>query len=188
MRLSEWSTRAPAKESVAPKVLAVTGSVLAALGAEPDPGCWVVWGDDPRTRYTLLVPTAAGLLQVHVRVNVPGEGPRASGKLVRWSKVSTGDLAVEMADGHRLLTFQAEGQVLKGADAEADAIAAFALELFAAIDGRPFVPPARSGKGGTAGKAGKGGSAPIAAGAPKAAGSRSPKATLALPAPRDGDS
>lgn len=188
MRLSEWSTRAPAKESVAPKVLAVTGSVLEVLGAEPDPGCWVVWGDDPRTRYTLLVPTAAGLLQVHVRVSVPGEGPRASGKVVRWSKVSTGELAVEMADGHRLLTFQVEGQLLKGADAEADAIAAFALELFAAIDGRPFVPPARPGKGGKAGTAARGGSAPIAAGAPRGAAARSPKSPPALPAPRDGDS
>lgn len=183
MRLSEWSGRAPAKESVAPKVLAVTGSVLAALGADADPGCWVVWGDDPRSRYTLLVPTAAGLLQVHVRVNVPGEGPRASGKVVRWSKVSTGDLAVEMADGHRLLTFQVEGQVLKGADQEADAIALFALELFAAIDGRPFVPPAGVGKAGK-GKA-RGGSAPIAAGPPKAGAKRAATGPLALPAPRE---
>ena len=41
------------------------------------------------SRYMILVPTPAGLLQVHVRVNVPQEGPRASGKLVRWNRVQT---------------------------------------------------------------------------------------------------
>ena len=96
-------------------------------------------------RYTILVPTDAGLLQVHVRVNVPQEGPRASGKLVRWSRVQTGELAMEAAGGHRLLSFQVEGQVLKGADVDADEIAAFALHLFAAIDGRAPAPPLARG-------------------------------------------
>ena len=61
---------------------------------------------------------------------------------------------MEMADGHRVLSFQVEGQVLKGSDADADAIAAFALELFAAIDGRTFTPPASAaGAGKGAGRA-----------------------------------
>jgi hypothetical protein len=140
MRLSDWPSRAPRKEALAPKVVAVIEPVLRSLGAGPDPSCWISWGDDPAARYLVLAPTAAGLLMVHVRVNVPQEGPRASGKLVRWSRVQTGELAIEMAGGHRLLSFQVEGQVLRGSDAEADDIAVFALELFAAIDGRAAAP------------------------------------------------
>jgi hypothetical protein len=81
------------------------------------------------------------LLLIAVRVNVPQEGPRASAKLVRWNRVQTGELAIEYFGGHRLLSFQVEGQILPGTDDEADAIAGFALELFAAMDGRPA--PAR---------------------------------------------
>jgi hypothetical protein len=141
MRLSEWRTGAPHKDSLTPKVVAVLEPVLAAMGAEPDPSCWIAWGDDPAVRYSILAPTAPGLIVVHVRVNVPQEGPRAGGKLIRWSRVQIGELAIEMAGGHRLLSFQVEGQVLRGSDDDADAISAFALELIAAIDGRPFTPP-----------------------------------------------
>ncbi len=41
-----------------------------------------------------------------------------------------------MVGGHRLMTFQVEGHVLRGSDEEAQAIGEFALELFAAMDGR----------------------------------------------------
>jgi hypothetical protein len=87
---------------------------------------------------------------------VPGEGPRASGKIVRWNRVQLGELAVEIQAGHRLVTFQIETQALNGADATADAIAAFAQALFAAVDGRatlPSGPPkkAPSGRRGAAG-------------------------------------
>lgn len=136
MRLSDWRGRSPHKDALTPKVIAVIEPVLTALGAAPDPACWVAWGDDPGTRYMILVPTVVGLAEVHVRVNVPQEGPRVSGKLVRWNRVQVGELAIEMAGGHRLLTFQVESQVLRGSDADADAIASFALGLFAAIDGR----------------------------------------------------
>ncbi len=136
MRLSEWSGRAPTKEALSAKVTAVIMPVLAAMGADAASSCWIVWGDDPAVRYTILVPTAAGLVQVHVRVNVPQEGPRAAGKLIRWSRVQTGELAAEMAAGHRFLSFQVESLVIRGTDDEADGIGAFALELFAAMDGR----------------------------------------------------
>ena len=142
MRLSDWRAQAPHREALTPKVVGVIEPVLLALGADRDPNCWIVWGDDPGVRYQVLVPTDAGLAHVHVRVNVPQEGPRASGKLVRWSRVQLGELAVEIVAGHRLLTFQAEGQVLNGTDADADRIAAFALELFARVDGRPIPSPA----------------------------------------------
>ena len=166
MRLSDWRSRAPFKESVAPKVIEVIEPILAALGAERDPTCWIAWGDDAASRYAVLAPTAAGLVQMTVRVNVPQEGPRASGKLIRWNRVSVGDLAVEMADRHRLLSFQVEGHVLRDSDADADLIADFALRLFAAIDGRMYTPTVTANSGGRDGGRAAG---PIAAGAAGAA-------------------
>ena len=139
MRFSRWSTRAPRKESLTAKVEAVIQPVLADLAGEPDPDCWIVWGDDPAARYTVLALSAAGLVLVAVRVNVPQEGPRTSGKLIRWNRVQTGELALEMAAGHRLISFQLEGHVIRGSDADADEISAFALDVFAAMDGRPRV-------------------------------------------------
>jgi hypothetical protein len=144
VHLSDWRGRSPHKDSLSPKVLAVIQPVLATLGSDADPECWIAWGDDPAARYLVLVPTDAGVLEVHVRVNVPQEGPRAGGKVVRWNRVQLGELAVEMVAGHRLVTFQVEGQVLRGSDEDADAVAAFALHLFAAADGRPLpAPPPR---------------------------------------------
>jgi len=143
MRLSEWRASPPTRESMTLKVLGVVGPVLDAMGAEKDPSCWVLWGDDPGIRYTILVPTASGLVSCTVRVNIPGEGPRASAKLVRWNRVHLGELAVETQAGHRVATFQVDQQVLRGADAAAGRIAEFALALFAAVDGRPI--PSLSG-------------------------------------------
>lgn len=138
MRLSEWRAGASSRDSMTGKVLGVVEPVLEDLGAEPDPHCWVYWGEDPALRYSIMVPTAPGLIMCHVRVNVPQEGPRASGKLVRWNRVQVGDLAIETQGGHRLVSVQVEGMVIKGVDAEADRIATFVLALFAAIDGRPI--------------------------------------------------
>jgi hypothetical protein len=140
MRLSEWPQRAPHQGSMTPKVLAVLKPVLTSLGAKADPSCWVAWGEDPAARYTVLVPIPAGLIQAVVRVHVPQEGPRASGKLIRWNRVQTGELAVETAAGHRLISFQCEGIVLRGSDDEVDTISKFALEVFAAIDRQPGEP------------------------------------------------
>jgi hypothetical protein len=136
MRLSEWQANAPHRDAMAEKVLGPARDALALLGAERDPECWIVWGDDPQARWALLVPSAAGLVQVNVRVNVPGEGPRSAGKLIRWHRVQIGELSVEIQGGHRLLTFQVESHLLHGADAEADAVASFVETLFAAMDGR----------------------------------------------------
>ena len=150
MRLSEWRAAAPSKEAVAAKVNLVVDPVLAAYGVGSDPEGWVAWGEEPAQRYTILIPTAAGLVTTYVRVNVAGEGPRAAAKLIRWNRVALGELAIETQGTHRLLSFQVEQLVLRGADSEADSVAAFALELFAAVDGRPAperrkVAPARRG-------------------------------------------
>ncbi len=136
MRLSEWRTAAPTAAAASPKVLAVVESVLEALGAGGDPECWVVWGDDPAVRWVLFAPTPAGLVECAVRVNVPGEGPRAAAKLVRWARVQVSDLAVEAQGGHRFVSLQVEGQVLRGVDVEADRIAEFVRLLLDAMDGR----------------------------------------------------
>jgi len=137
MRLSEWRGAAPSKDAVGPKVTAVVDPVLASFGTVDDPECWVAWGEEPAQRYTILVSTPPGLVTCYVRVNVPGEGPRAAGKLIRWNRVQLGELAIETQGGHRLLSFQVEALVLRGADDGADRIAAFALDLFDAVDGRP---------------------------------------------------
>jgi hypothetical protein len=140
MRLSAWRAAAPRKEAATAKVAVVIDPILAAFGAEPDPHCWVVWGDEPAVRFVILVPTDAGLIHCFVRVNVPQEGPRATTKLVRWNRVQIGELGLETQAGHRLLSFQVEQQVLRGVDDEADRVAAFALRVIAAIDGRPLPP------------------------------------------------
>jgi hypothetical protein len=139
MRLREWRARAPKKDAASARIAAVVDPALASLGAGPDPHCWVAWGEEPAARHTILVPTDPGLIACFVRV-IPGEGPRATTKLVRWNRVAIGELALEAQGGRRLLSFQVEQQVLRGVDAEADLVAAFALRVIAAIDGRPLPP------------------------------------------------
>ena len=180
MRLSEWRKRAPSRDSVSPKVQAVVDPALGMLGAPGDPDCWVVWGDDPGVRYMILAPTQSGLIQLNVRVNVAGEGPRASGKVVRWNRVQLGELGLEMQGGHRLISFQVETQVLNGADAAADAIAGFAQALFAAVDGRPApatwaTPPRRAAIGPGRSSTGKGARAAAAGATAPAAAARATK-------------
>ena len=137
MRLSEWGTMAPVPAAAGPKVLGVAEATLVTLGATPDPDCWVAWGEDPGVRWVLLAATPAGLVTVHVRVIVPQEGPRAAGKLVRWTRVQLGDVQVEVQGAHRIISATVEGVVLRGVDADADAVGAFLQGIFAAIDGRP---------------------------------------------------
>jgi hypothetical protein len=154
MRLSEWRAASPSREAVAQKVNALVDPILLALGAEPDPTAWVAWGEEPGVRYTILVPTPAGLISCFVRSNVPGEGPRATAKLTRWNRLQLGELAVESQGGHRILSFQVEQHVLRGADDVADRIGRFATELFAALDGRVLPPPSRGRSRARAARAG----------------------------------
>jgi hypothetical protein len=141
MRLSEWAAAAPNRDAASARVLDVVGPVLAALGADEDPHSWVLWGEDPAVRYLLMAICPVGLVMCHVRVNVPGEGPRASAKLVRWSRVQVGELDVEAGGGHRLVSVQVEQQVLRAMDADVDRVSGFVLALLAAMDGRPMPDP-----------------------------------------------
>ena len=135
MRLSEWRKSAPTKESLSNRVVAILKPVLEDLGAEADAECWVAWGDDPEMRYSVLAPTVAGLVTVAVRLSGP-DGPRATAKLVRWSKLSVSELGIEASGGHRIVAVQVETLVLKGVDDEADRICEFVRGLIAGIDGR----------------------------------------------------
>jgi hypothetical protein len=180
MRFSEWRAKAPSSESASANVVGVVESAFTTLGAERDPECWVAWGDDPAVRYLVLAPTPGGLVQLNVRVNVAGEGPRAGGKVVRWARVQLGELGVEIQGGHRLVTFQVDTLVLNGVDESADRISAFARSLFAAIDGRPMpatTAPSGPARAAAAGKARAGASGPKRAGAGTAKPARAPART-----------
>ena len=57
MLLSEWRKTAPNRECMSNSVLDVLKPVLADLGADGDPSCWVIWGEDPEYRYSIMAPT-----------------------------------------------------------------------------------------------------------------------------------
>ena len=136
MRLSDWRSSPQGEKVMTDKVASAYGPAMTVLGAADDPVAHIVWGDDPDRRYLMLVASQAGLIVVHVRVNVPQEGPRASAKLVRWSRVQVGELSVEAQHGHRHVTSQIENTVLQGTDDEADQIGSFVAHVLARIDGR----------------------------------------------------
>ena len=71
MRLSGWRLKAPGKDGINPEILEAVGSILAALGADADPHCWLTWGDETGSRWSLMAPCPAGLAVV----NVPGRQP-----------------------------------------------------------------------------------------------------------------
>ena len=144
MRLSDWRASPQGEKVMTDKVASAYGPAMAVLGTPDDPVAHVVWGDDPSQRYVILAVSDAGLVVVHVRVNVPQEGPRASARLVRWSRVQVGELSVEAHHGHRHVTSLIENLVLQGTDEDADEIGAFIAHVVAYIDGRP---PVSSTKG-----------------------------------------
>ncbi len=138
MRLSSWRTKAPGKGGINPKVIETVGSILAALGAEPDPHCWVTWGDETGGRWSLIAPCEQGMAVVNIRAGGLDDGSRVGGRLVRWSKVQVGELAAEAERGHRLVMFQVEGQPIRGTDDNAADVAAFARLTLAGLEGRPL--------------------------------------------------
>jgi len=138
MRLSGWRTRAPGRGGIDQKVIDPVGAILSALGADPDAHSWVTFGDESGSRWTLMAPCPAGLAAVNVRPGGAGEGSRASGRLIRWSKVQVGELAAETERGHRVVMFQLEGQPIRGVDDSAEEVAAFAALVLAGVEGRPL--------------------------------------------------
>jgi hypothetical protein len=136
VRLSGWRRTAPTVDSMSADVLAMLKPVLADLGADADPTCWVVWGEDPEARYSILVPTVAGLITAAIRTANQGGTPRATAKLVRWPKLSVSELNLESNGEHRIIVVQVETLYLKGVDEEADRICEFVRDLIAEIDDR----------------------------------------------------
>jgi len=170
MRLSGWRSKAPGKDGLNQKALDLVGSILASLGAEADPHCWITWGDETGSRWTLMAPCSAGLATVNVRAGGVGEGSRAGGRLIRWSKVQVGELAAEAERGHLLVMFQVEGQPIRGTDDHADDVAAFAGLTLAGLEGRPLPnldKPARRGSSSAAKAGSKPAARPAAKSAPK---------------------
>jgi hypothetical protein len=139
MRLSDWQVTLRGQKLMTGKVALAFGPALALLGAGLESDAYVAWGDDPDVHYSILVVGDAGLIIVVVRVNVPQEGPRASAKVIRWGRVSIGELSVDVTRGHRQATAQIESYILKGVDDDADLIGAFLGHVLTRIDGR--VPP-----------------------------------------------
>jgi hypothetical protein len=162
MRLTEWRTKAPVKDALGARVLDVVVPVLGVLDVEADPQAWVHWGDDPGSRYTIYAPIPAGLVVVAVRT-MGASGPRATAKMIRWSRLQLGELSVETEGSHRMISFQLESTVMRGADEVADAVGRFALVVLAAVEGRPWpafdAPSRRRSVGRAAGGTAKGGSA-----------------------------
>jgi len=144
MRLSEWRQTTRGQKVMTNKVASAFEPALRGVGAAKDPITYVLWGDDWQVRYQIMAATDAGLAVCNVRVNIPQEGPRATAKLIRWHKVTVGDLNVEAHHGHRYVTTQVENQVLQGMDDDADQITAWVAHLYARIDGRAM-PDAVSG-------------------------------------------
>jgi hypothetical protein len=172
MRLSEWRTKAPVKDALGARVLDVVVPVLGVLDVEADPQAWVHWGDDPGSRYTIYAPIVAGLVVVAVRT-MGASGPRATAKMIRWSRLQLGELSVETEGSHRMISFQLESTVLRGADEVADAVGRFALVVLAAVEGRPWPafdapsrrrPVGRAAGGAATRSSAKGGSAKSAKG------------------------
>src|SRR4029078_13355320 len=85
MRLSEWRKAAPHKDAGSAKLAAVGDPARASLGAESDPHAWVAWGEEPGTRYTILVVTDPGLISCFVRLKVAGEGPGSCATAGAWA-------------------------------------------------------------------------------------------------------
>lgn len=146
MRLSAWAAIAPDPGALSVEVRSVIGPVLAAIGGDADPHSLPLWGQDAGERYTLFSLSPTGLVVSAVRVDVPGEGPRVAARLVRWSRLQLGELAIETTRGHRVLTVTIESQVLRAADDEADRIAWFVRAIQASELGRSL--PAGAGAAG----------------------------------------
>jgi hypothetical protein len=136
MRLSEWRKKAPLAEAASDDVMAIIEPILVDLGARADADCWVIWGEDPGMKYSILAPALAGLISIAVRPLGSIEGPRATGKLTRWSKLNVTELGVEAAGGHRIVAVQVESYVLKGVDDEADRICEFVRGIVAGVENR----------------------------------------------------
>ena len=49
------------------------GSILVHWAPSPDPHCWVTWGDETGSRWTLMAPCPAGLAVVNVRAGGPAK-------------------------------------------------------------------------------------------------------------------
>jgi len=118
------------------KTLAVIRTLVVDMGAEADPECWVVWGEDSESRYSVLVPALAGVISVAVRLSGTDEGPRANGQA---DSLAQADDQRAQRRGRRRASHRGravESYVLKARTIIADRICEFVRGLIATIDNR----------------------------------------------------
>jgi hypothetical protein len=134
MRFAEWRDGPEGRQRLPEKVIFLIETVTQTLGADGEVSCYVVRGDQPDSRFQVLAATSAGLMALNVRVNLPQEGPRVSGRLVRWGRVQAGEVAIEGHGGHVQVSAQFEGAVLQGLDSAAREIAVWMTEVYRNLD------------------------------------------------------
>jgi hypothetical protein len=138
MRLSEWRRVAPDPDVLGRRARSTIDPVLTALGAESDPHALPVWGEDAARRFSLYVLSPTGLIGAGVRFDLPGEPPRVTARLIRWSKLQLSELAAETNGTHRVVSVTIDGQVFRAPDEAGDRIAAFVRAIHALEEGRPL--------------------------------------------------
>ncbi len=134
MRFDDWRATPEGERHLTERLVALIDPVSRVLGVGTETACHVVWGDQPPARFQVLLATEAGLAVLNVRVNVPQEGPRISGRLVRWGRVQAGEVTIEAHSGHAQVSAQFEGQVLQGLDTAGERIAEWMIEVYRRVE------------------------------------------------------
>jgi hypothetical protein len=135
MRFADWQATPEGSRYLSDRLVKLIESAAHTLGARDATPCYVAWGEQPEARFQVMLSTDGGLAIFSVRANVPQEGPRLSGRLVRWARVQVGELTFEAHSGHVQVSAQFEGQVLLGLDAAGERIAEWMTEVYRRVDG-----------------------------------------------------
>ena len=144
MRLSEWRASSPSKDGRRGR-RSPRSSIRCCGRSAPSRirNCWVAWGEEPAVRYTIFVPTAAGL----DRVLRPGQRLRrgaAGNRQAHPLEPRPARRAVDRDPGGPSPA-QLPGRATcapRRPTRRQIASPRFALELFAAVDGRVLPPEA----------------------------------------------
>ncbi|MGC8634130.1 MAG: hypothetical protein ACP5VP_05630 [Candidatus Limnocylindrales bacterium] len=135
MRFADWQATPEGSRYLTDRLVPLIESAARTLGAHDATPCYVAWGDQPEARFQVMLSTDGGLGIFNVRVSVPQEGPRLSGRLVRWARVQAGEVTFEAHSGHIQVSAQFEGQVLLGLDEAGERIAEWMTEVYRRVDG-----------------------------------------------------
>ena len=135
MQFSDWCETDEGRRRIPEPLVTLIGNAMRTLGVPLDAPAHVIWGDQPGQRFMVMLACDAGLAILGVRPSTPQEGPRVSGRLLRWSRVQVGELAIEAHHGHVQASAQMEGQVLQGLDAAGAQVAGWMAEVYRRVEG-----------------------------------------------------